>query len=70
MPASGSSRARIWPTWSARSGSTTACSKPTFPHPTSLYPFDNVEARLEGMTYEERAKVLSLNASKLYNIAV
>ena len=41
-----------------------------FPHPTSLYPFDNVEGRLEGMTYEERAKVLSLNSAKLYNIAV
>jgi predicted TIM-barrel fold metal-dependent hydrolase len=41
-----------------------------FPHPTSLYPFDNVEARLEGMTYEERAKVLSLNSAKLYKIAV
>ena len=41
-----------------------------FPHPTSLYPFDNVEGRLEGFTYEERAKVLSLNSSKLYKIAV
>ena len=41
-----------------------------FPHPTSLYPFDNLEARLEGFTYEERAKVLSLNSAKLYNIAV
>ena len=41
-----------------------------FPHPTSLYPFDNLESRLEGMIYEERAKVLSLNSAKLYNIAV
>ena len=41
-----------------------------FPHPTSLYPFNDVESRLEGMTYEERAKVLSLNSAKLYHIAV
>jgi len=41
-----------------------------FPHPTSLYPFDDLDGHLEGFTYEERAKVLSLNAAKLYNIAV
>ncbi len=41
-----------------------------FPHPTSLYPFNDLESRLEGFTYEERAKVLSLNSAKLYNIAV
>ncbi len=41
-----------------------------FPHPTSLYPFDDLEGRLDGFTYEERAKVLSLNSSKLYKIAV
>lgn len=41
-----------------------------FPHPTSLYPFDDIEGRLGDMNYDERAKVLSLNAAKLYNIAV
>ena len=41
-----------------------------FPHPTSLYPFDDIESRLGDLNYEERAKVLSLNAAKLYNIAV
>jgi predicted TIM-barrel fold metal-dependent hydrolase len=41
-----------------------------FPHPTSLYPFDDLEERLVGLNQEERAKVLSLNAAKLYNIAV
>lgn len=41
-----------------------------FPHPTSLYPIDNLEERLSSLTQEERAKVLSLNAAKLYNIAV
>ena len=41
-----------------------------FPHPTSLYPFDDLESRLEGLTYEERAKVLSLNSAKLYKIPV
>ncbi len=39
-----------------------------FPHPTSLYPIDNLEQRLSGLTPEERAKVLSLNAAGLYNI--
>lgn len=41
-----------------------------FPHPTSLYPFDDLEARLGDLTYEERAKVLSLNSAKLYKIPV
>ncbi|MFM5906643.1 MAG: amidohydrolase family protein [Novosphingobium sp.] len=41
-----------------------------FPHPTSLWPVDNLEERTADLTAEERAKVLSLNAAKLYNIAV
>jgi uncharacterized protein len=41
-----------------------------FPHPTSLYPIDNLEERLSALTPEDRAKVLSLNAAKLYNIAI
>lgn len=41
-----------------------------FPHPTSLYPFDDLESRLGDLTYEERAKVLSLNSAGLYNIPV
>lgn len=41
-----------------------------FPHPTSLYPIDNLESRLMELTSEERAKVLSLNAAKLYRISV
>jgi predicted TIM-barrel fold metal-dependent hydrolase len=41
-----------------------------FPHPTSLYPIDNLEERLSALTQEDRAKVLSLNAAKLYNIPV
>lgn len=41
-----------------------------FPHPTSLYPIDNLEERLSNLSQEERAKVLSLNAARLYNIAV
>ena len=41
-----------------------------FPHPTSLYPIDNLEERLSDLTQEDRAKVLSINAAKLYNIAV
>ena len=41
-----------------------------FPHPTSLYPFDDAQARLSDLTFEERNKVMSLNAAKLYNIAL
>jgi predicted TIM-barrel fold metal-dependent hydrolase len=41
-----------------------------FPHPTSLYPIDNLEERLSSLTQEDRTKVLSLNAAKLYNIAI
>jgi predicted TIM-barrel fold metal-dependent hydrolase len=41
-----------------------------FPHPTSLYPIDNLETRLAALTAEDRAKVLSLNAAKLYDIAI
>ncbi|MFT4027534.1 MAG: amidohydrolase family protein [Novosphingobium sp.] len=41
-----------------------------FPHPTSLYPIDNLEERLSSLTQEDRAKVLSLNAARLYNIAI
>jgi len=41
-----------------------------FPHPTSLYPIDNLEERLSSLTAEDRAKVLSLNAARLYNIAI
>ena len=41
-----------------------------FPHPTGLYPIENLEGRLSGLTQAERAKVLSLNAAKLYAINV
>ena len=39
-----------------------------FPHPTSLHPIDNLDERLSGLNEEDRAKVLSLNAAKLYGI--
>jgi predicted TIM-barrel fold metal-dependent hydrolase len=39
-----------------------------FPHPTGLYPIENLEARLGDLDQEERAKVLGLNAARLYNI--
>jgi predicted TIM-barrel fold metal-dependent hydrolase len=41
-----------------------------FPHPTSLYPIDNLEERLSALSSEERAKVLSLNAARLYNVEI
>jgi predicted TIM-barrel fold metal-dependent hydrolase len=39
-----------------------------FPHPTGLYPIENLEERLGDLTVAERAKVLGGNAAKLYNI--
>jgi uncharacterized protein len=39
-----------------------------FPHPTGLYPIDNLEGRLSDLTAEERRKVLSSNAARLYRI--
>ncbi len=41
-----------------------------FPHPVCLYPIDNMDAALSGLTEEEKVKVLSGNAAKLYKIAV
>jgi predicted TIM-barrel fold metal-dependent hydrolase len=41
-----------------------------FPHPICLYPIDNVSEALAGLTEEEKVKVLSGNAAKLYNIPV
>jgi predicted TIM-barrel fold metal-dependent hydrolase len=39
-----------------------------FPHPTGLYPIENLEGRLGDLNAEERAKVLGGNAARLYNI--
>ncbi|MDG2003747.1 MAG: amidohydrolase family protein [Novosphingobium sp.] len=41
-----------------------------FPHPTCLYPnpVDHAEKGLTGLNDEERRKVLSLNAAKVYNL--
>jgi predicted TIM-barrel fold metal-dependent hydrolase len=41
-----------------------------FPHPTCLFPdpFGQIAGSLADLTFEERRKVLSLNAAKVYNI--
>lgn len=41
-----------------------------FPHPTGLYPIENLEDRLGDLTPEEKRMVLGLNAAQLYNIPV
>ncbi|PEQ13060.1 amidohydrolase [Novosphingobium sp. PC22D] len=41
-----------------------------FPHPTGLYPIERLEDRLGDLTFEERDKVLSRNAAKLYRIGI
>jgi predicted TIM-barrel fold metal-dependent hydrolase len=39
-----------------------------YPHPICLYPVDNMDVALGGLTEAEKAKVLSGNASRVYNI--
>ncbi len=39
-----------------------------YPHPVCLYPIDNMDTAMAGLTEEEKVKVLSGNAAKLYNI--
>jgi predicted TIM-barrel fold metal-dependent hydrolase len=41
-----------------------------FPHAICLYPIDDMDAAMKGLTEEEKVKVLSGNASKVYNIKV
>jgi predicted TIM-barrel fold metal-dependent hydrolase len=41
-----------------------------FPHPSCLFPLDDLDARLGGLSETERVKVLSTNAAKLYGIAI
>jgi predicted TIM-barrel fold metal-dependent hydrolase len=39
-----------------------------FPHPVCLYPVDDMDKAMAGLTEEEKVKVLSGNAEKVYNI--
>ncbi|CAN7195493.1 amidohydrolase family protein [Phenylobacterium sp. LjRoot225] len=41
-----------------------------FPHPVCLYPVDDMDKAMAGLTEEEKVKVLSGNAAKVYNIKV
>lgn len=41
-----------------------------FPHPTCLYPIDDVESAMADLTEEERVMVLSGNAERVYNLPV
>lgn len=41
-----------------------------FPHPVCLYPVDDMDKALAGLTEAEKVKVLSGNAAKLYNIPI
>jgi predicted TIM-barrel fold metal-dependent hydrolase len=41
-----------------------------FPHPVCLFPIDDMDKAMGGLTEAEKVKVLSGNAAKLYNIAV
>jgi predicted TIM-barrel fold metal-dependent hydrolase len=39
-----------------------------FPHAICLYPIDDMDKAMSGLTEEEKVKVLSGNAAKVYNI--
>ena len=41
-----------------------------YPHPICLYPVDNMDTALDGLTEEEKVKVLSGNAARLYKLDV
>ena len=41
-----------------------------FPHPICLYPVDNIDVALDGLTEAEKVKVLSGNAARVYNITL
>ena len=41
-----------------------------YPHPICLYPVDDMDKAFAGLTEEEKVKLLSGNAARLYNIAV
>jgi predicted TIM-barrel fold metal-dependent hydrolase len=41
-----------------------------FPHPVCLYPIDDMDKAMSGLSEAEKVKVLSGNAAKVYNISV
>jgi predicted TIM-barrel fold metal-dependent hydrolase len=41
-----------------------------YPHPICLYPVDNMDKALDGLTEDEKVKVLSGNAERVYNITL
>jgi predicted TIM-barrel fold metal-dependent hydrolase len=41
-----------------------------FPHPVCLYPIDDVDKAMSGLTEDEKVRVLSGNAAKVYQITV
>jgi predicted TIM-barrel fold metal-dependent hydrolase len=41
-----------------------------FPHPVCLYPIDDIDQAMSGLTEAEKVKVLSGNAAKVYNLAI
>ena len=70
MPASGFEKGKNMADMVRKVGVNNCLFETDFPHPTSLWPVDNLEERTSALTAEERAKVLGLNAAKLYNITV
>src|SRR5262249_10348075 len=53
-----------------RLGGTNVLFDTDFPHPICLYPIDDMDAALLGLTEAEKVKVLSGNAARVYNISV
>lgn len=53
-----------------RLGAETVMFETDFPHPICLYPIDDVDAAMGGLAEEDKVKVLSGNAIRVYNLPV
>jgi len=53
-----------------RLGAETVMFETDFPHPICLYPIDDVDGAMGGLTEEEKVKVLSGNAERVYNLPI
>ena len=51
-------------------GAETVMFETDFPHPICLYPIDDVDSAMGGLTEEEKVKVLSGNAQRVYNLPI
>lgn len=53
-----------------RLGADTVMFETDFPHPICLFPIDDVDGAMTGLTEDEKVKVLSGNAKRVYNLPI